>query len=54
MYLKFYENAVTNYPAPYFPNVTINWDNSPRAHPDAKWDKPVESLLELVADNLAD
>ncbi|HEX4262936.1 MAG TPA: glycoside hydrolase family 99-like domain-containing protein [Verrucomicrobiae bacterium] len=39
-YLKFYENAITRYPVPYFPNVTINWDNSPRAHPDAKWDKP--------------
>jgi len=29
VYLKFYDTAITNYPVPYFPNTTINWDNSP-------------------------
>lgn len=39
VYLKFYAGALTNYPVPYFPNAMINWDNSPRAHPDADWSK---------------
>ena len=33
VYLKFYETAITNYPVPYFPNTTINWDNSPPRPP---------------------
>ena len=33
---------------PYFPNTTINWDNSPRAHPDAKWDKPAAHVVNPV------
>jgi hypothetical protein len=47
-YLKFYDAAITRYPVPYFPNVTINWDNSPRAHPDAKWDKPAPYVVNPV------
>jgi len=39
-YLHFWEEAKKAYPVPYFPNVTIGWDNSPRAHPDADWSKP--------------
>lgn len=48
VYLKFYAGAITNYPVPYFPNTTINWDNSPRAHPDAKWDKPGAHVVNPV------
>lgn len=39
---------ITNYPVPYFPNATINWDNSPRAHPDANWDKPAAHVVNPV------
>jgi hypothetical protein len=48
VYLKFYETAITNFPVPYFPNATINWDNSPRASPDAKWDKPAAHVVNPV------
>ena len=32
----------------HFPNATINWDNSPRAHPDAKWDRPAAHVVNPV------
>jgi hypothetical protein len=40
VYLKYYDTVLAHYPVPYFPNVTINWDNSPRAAPNINWDKP--------------
>ncbi len=48
VYLKFLDQALTNYPIPYFPNTTINWDNSPRAHPDAKWTGPAPHVVNPV------
>ena len=47
-YLKFWEQAIPTLPVPYFPNTTINWDNSPRAHPQAKWDKPAAHVVNPV------
>ncbi len=47
-YLKFWEEAVTKLPVPYFPNATINWDNSPRAHPDASWEGPAPHVVNPV------
>ncbi|MGI8908795.1 MAG: glycosyltransferase WbsX family protein [Candidatus Sumerlaeaceae bacterium] len=47
-YLAFWEKTLTELPVPYFPNTTINWDNSPRAHPDAKWDKPAAHVVNPV------
>jgi hypothetical protein len=48
VYLKFYETAITNYPVPYFPNATINWDDSPRAASEAKWDRPAAHVVNPV------
>ncbi|HWQ92153.1 MAG TPA: glycoside hydrolase family 99-like domain-containing protein [Clostridia bacterium] len=48
VYLKFLDQALTNYSIPYFPNTTINWDNSPRAHPDAKWTGPAPHVVNPV------
>jgi hypothetical protein len=48
VYLDFWKRAATDYPVPYFPNATINWDNSPRAHPDAKWDRPAAHVVNPV------
>jgi len=48
VYLKFLEEALEKYPVPYFPNVTIGWDNSPRAHPDVCWDKPAPHVINPV------
>ena len=47
-YLKFWEQAIGTLPVPYFPNTTINWDNSPRAHPEASWDKPAAHVVNPV------
>lgn len=47
-YLEFLDQALTNYPVPYFPNTTINWDNSPRAHPEAKWNQPAPHVVNPV------
>ena len=33
---------------PYFPNTTVHWDNSPRAHPTAAWDKPADHVVNPV------
>jgi len=45
IYLKFWEEAQEKYKIPYFPNATIGWDNSPRAHPDADWSRPGDHVV---------
>jgi hypothetical protein len=47
-YLAFLDHAMTGYPVPYFPNTTVHWDNSPRAHADACWDKPAAHVVNPV------
>jgi len=47
-YLDFWKRAITEIPVPYFPNATVNWDNSPRAHPNASWDKPAAHVVNPV------
>jgi len=48
VYLAFWARVTADFPIPYFPNITINWDNSPRAHPDAAWDKPAPHVVNPV------
>lgn len=33
-YFSYWDRAVTTFKVPYFPNVTMGWDSSPRAHQD--------------------
>ncbi|HWD93988.1 MAG TPA: glycoside hydrolase family 99-like domain-containing protein [Verrucomicrobiae bacterium] len=47
-YLGFWDKVASRFPVPYFPNTTINWDNSPRAAPEAKWDKPAPYVVNPV------
>jgi hypothetical protein len=47
-YLKFYDEALANFPVPYFPNAMINWDNSPRAAHGILWDKPAPYVVNPV------
>ena len=47
-YLEFLDHALSGYPVPYFPNTTVHWDNSPRAHPTAAWDKPADHVVNPV------
>jgi len=48
IYRKLLDDTMDKFPVPYFPNVTIGWDNSPRAHPDASWDKPAPHVINPV------
>jgi hypothetical protein len=50
VYLDFWKHAISGYPVPYFPNTTINWDNSPRAAPGIQWDKPAPYVVNPVMD----
>jgi len=36
-YLKHWDKAVADYGVPYFPNVTMGWDSSPRTNQEAEW-----------------
>jgi hypothetical protein len=47
-YLSFWTRAQTDYPIPYFPNATVNWDNSPRAAADADWSRPAPPVVNPV------
>jgi hypothetical protein len=37
-YLKHWETNTPAYEVPYFPNVTVGWDSSPRTNQDQPWD----------------
>ncbi len=37
-YLKHWETITPAYGVPYFPNVTVGWDSSPRTNQDQPWD----------------
>jgi hypothetical protein len=37
-YFKYWDRADKRFGAPYFPNVTMGWDSSPRAHQDDVFD----------------
>lgn len=47
-YLTFWARARTDYPLPYFPNATVNWDNSPRAAANADWSHPAGPVVNPV------
>jgi len=47
-YLSFWARAKTDYSIPYFPNAMVNWDNSPRAAPDADWSRPAAHVVNSV------
>jgi hypothetical protein len=36
-YFRYAQDALTKYDLPYFPNVSVGWDSSPRCDPSAPW-----------------
>jgi hypothetical protein len=36
-YFEFWDKAKSEYPVPYFPNVTMGWDSSPRTNQSMDW-----------------
>lgn len=47
-YLSFWARAERDYSIPYFPNAMVNWDNSPRAAPNADWSRPGAHVVNPV------
>ncbi len=48
-YFRYAQNALTRYNLPYFPNVTVGWDSSPRCDPNSSWGNygyPYTSVIE--------
>ena len=45
LYLKAWEEARNILPVPYFPNVTMGWDNSPRCARGVPWEKCMPHVL---------
>lgn len=37
-YLRFWQKAKNEFEVPYFPNVTMGWDSSPRTNQEKAWD----------------
>ena len=50
-YFEYWTKADSTYPAPYFPNVTMGWDPSPRCHPDSKWDASGYPYMNTISNN---
>lgn len=47
-YLQFWDQVKQDIPVPYFPNAMIDWDNSPRAAPEASWERPAGHVVHPV------
>jgi hypothetical protein len=48
-YFSYAKKAVTRFNLPYFPNVTVGWDSSPRCDPNSSWGNygyPYTSVIE--------
>ncbi len=48
-YFRYASEAVTRFNIPYFPNVTVGWDSSPRCDPNSSWGNygyPYTSVIE--------
>lgn len=50
-YLKHWEKAKTEYPIPYFPNVTMGWDSSPRCDPSSEWGNYGYPFMNIIGNN---
>jgi hypothetical protein len=36
-YFTYWDSVKTDFRVPYFPNVTVGWDSSPRCDPESEW-----------------
>jgi hypothetical protein len=50
-YLKYWEEADRQYAMPFFPNVTMGWDSSPRAHHDDAFDASGYPFMNTISGN---
>ena len=50
-YLEFWESVLQEYDLPYFPNVTVGWDSSPRTIMSEVWEPVGYPYGNLMGDN---
>ncbi len=50
-YFKYWERAEKTFDVPYFPNVTMGWDSSPRAHQDDAFEQAGYPFMNTIGDN---
>jgi hypothetical protein len=50
-YLEHWDKAKAEYPIPYFPNVTMGWDSSPRCDPSSEWGNYGYPFMNIIGNN---
>ncbi len=50
-YMNYWDDAKRRYAMPFFPNVTMGWDSSPRAHQDDVFDASGYPYMNTIAGN---
>ena len=50
-YFKYWDEAKTKFGVPYYPNVTMRWDSSPRAHQDDVFDASGYPFTNTISGN---
>ena len=50
-YMKHWDKAKTEYPIPYFPNVTMGWDSSPRCDLKSEWGNYGYPFMNIIGNN---
>lgn len=50
-YLKHWDKAKSEYPVPYFPNVTMGWDSSPRCDSSSEWGNYGYPFMNIIGNN---
>jgi hypothetical protein len=50
-YMKYWDMAKTEYGVPYFPNVTMGWDSSPRCDLKSEWGNVGYPFTNIISNN---
>lgn len=50
-YIEHWNQAAPQYPVPYFPNVTMGWDSSPRCHLDDEFKNAGYPFMATISEN---
>ena len=50
-YFEYFDQAEKTYPAPFFPNVSMGWDSSPRAAQDQEFDSVGYPFMNTIGGN---
>jgi len=50
-YMKYWDRALSEYHVPYFPNVSVGWDSSPRCDLKSEWGNYGYPYTNIIANN---